>query len=115
VDRQPAEGDKLSPHFETPETMHFETAPRQSTTSGRRAARMSGRCARVLRNTHPLSRSSEAGKEEQMARNTGRGFRIGAVRDRTQLKVRNTFIKRDDRGRFMDVSKNRFKGVRREN
>ena len=53
-----------------------------------------------------------------MAKNTGRGSRVGAVRNRTQ--VRNTrngsWVKRGPDGRFMDgKSDNKpFKGVTRE-
>jgi len=49
-----------------------------------------------------------------MAKNTGRGFRRGAVRGRTQVKTPNGYVKRGPRGRFMDGSPNRFKGVRAE-
>lgn len=54
-----------------------------------------------------------------MAKNTGRGFRRGAVRARSQVRNPLTWIwtKRDDAtGRFVDgkTSGGRFKGVRRE-
>jgi hypothetical protein len=54
-----------------------------------------------------------------MGKNTGRGFRLGAVRGRSQVRNPRTRIwtKRDDStGRFTDGknSGGRFKGVRRE-
>lgn len=53
-----------------------------------------------------------------MAKNTGDGYRIGAVRDRSQFQHPNGhWIKRDDEsGRIMDVKGEGtpFKGVRRE-
>ena len=53
-----------------------------------------------------------------MATNTGKGYRHGEVRDRSQVQVPNgNWIKRDDStGRFMDQKQNGepFKGVRRE-
>jgi hypothetical protein len=54
-----------------------------------------------------------------MGSNTGRGFRRGAVRGRSQVQnpLTRVWTKRDDStGRFMDGKKSsgRFKGVRRE-
>ena len=54
-----------------------------------------------------------------MAKNTGRGFRRGAVKDRSQSQNPKTkdWTKRDsDTGRFMDGKEGGtpFKGVRRE-
>jgi hypothetical protein len=54
-----------------------------------------------------------------MARNTGKGHRIGAVKGRSQVYNPRTgsWIKRGSDGRFMDVktSDNKpFKGVRKE-
>lgn len=54
-----------------------------------------------------------------MAKNTGRGFRRGAVRTRSQVRnpLTQLWAKRDDSsGRFVDVKTGggRFKGVRRE-
>lgn len=54
-----------------------------------------------------------------MGTNTGRGFRRGAVRDRSQVQNPRTQVwtKRDgSTGRFTDgkASGGRFKGVRRE-
>jgi hypothetical protein len=53
-----------------------------------------------------------------MARNTGNGFRIGAVRDRTQFqRPEGHWQKRDDsNGRFMEVkqSSGPYKGVAKE-
>lgn len=54
-----------------------------------------------------------------MAKNTGRGFRRGAVRARSQIRnpLTRLWVKRDDSsGRFVDgkTSRGRFKGIRRE-
>ena len=54
-----------------------------------------------------------------MARNTGKGFRRGAVDDRSQTHNPKTdqWVKRDtETGRFMDVKHDGtpFKGVRKE-
>jgi len=54
-----------------------------------------------------------------MSKNTGRGFRRGAVRGRSQTwnPVTRLWVKRDDAtGRFMDgkTTGGRFKGVRKE-
>jgi hypothetical protein len=53
-----------------------------------------------------------------MAKNTGDGFRRGAVDDRTQFKAPNgNFVKRDaGSGRFMDQKSggSPFKGVAKE-
>ena len=54
-----------------------------------------------------------------MAKNTGEGFRRGAVDDRSQAYNPRTeqWVKRDsDTGRFMDVKQDGtpFKGVRKE-
>jgi hypothetical protein len=54
-----------------------------------------------------------------MAKNTGRGFRLGSVRGRSQVlnPLTRTWVKRDDStGRFVDnkTSGGRFKGIRRE-
>jgi len=60
----------------------------------------------------------ESGKEvKEVAKNTGNGYRQGAVRDRSQLKTPAGWTKRDDEtGRFLDVKSDGepFKGVRRE-
>jgi hypothetical protein len=55
----------------------------------------------------------------EMAKNTGRGHRIGAVRDRSQVHnpKTDTWTKRDtETGRFLDrkADSEPFKGVRRE-
>lgn len=52
----------------------------------------------------------------RLARNTGDGYRRGAVRDRSQSETPNgDWTKRDSNtGRYMDGSKEPFKGVRRE-
>jgi hypothetical protein len=54
-----------------------------------------------------------------MAKNTGRGFRRGAVRGRSQTRnpLTRLWVKRDDStGRFVDGKSDggKFKGVRRE-
>lgn len=53
-----------------------------------------------------------------MAKNTGNGYRQGAVTNRTQFQAPNgNYVKRDgDSGRFMDqkTSGGAFKGVRKE-
>jgi hypothetical protein len=62
--------------------------------------------------------SPDSGEEVRgMAKNTRKGYREGAVRDRSQLKTPAGWTKRDDEtGRFMDVKSDGepFKGVRRE-
>ncbi len=53
-----------------------------------------------------------------MAKNTGRGFRRGAVRSRTQVRTPSGYVKRDKAtGRFLDVKADNgtFKGIRKEN
>lgn len=52
----------------------------------------------------------------RLAKNTGKGYRHGAVRDRSQSQTPNgNWIKRDsDTGRYIDGSKQPFKGVRKE-
>lgn len=52
-----------------------------------------------------------------MAKNTGGGYRHGAVRNRSQIRTSSGWIKRDSStGRFMDkkADPQPFKGVRRE-
>lgn len=51
-----------------------------------------------------------------MAKNTGKGFRRGAVTRRTQVKTPAGWVKRGPGGKFMDVKSDPapFKGVRRE-
>lgn len=50
-----------------------------------------------------------------MAKNTGRGHRIGAVRQRSEFKVGATWFKRDAKtGRILNGSKHEHKGVRNE-
>lgn len=53
---------------------------------------------------------------QDMAKNTGRGHRVGAVRNRSEFKHPNgTYVKRDTTsGRFMNVSDHPHKGVRDE-
>lgn len=53
-----------------------------------------------------------------MAKNTGNGFRRGAVIDRSQVRTPSGWIKRDtNTGQFLDrkADPKPFKGVRREN
>jgi hypothetical protein len=56
--------------------------------------------------------------EKNMAKNTGEGYRKGAVDNRSQFQAPNgNWVKRDvDTGRFMDqkTSGGKFKGVRKE-
>ncbi len=57
------------------------------------------------------------GGEEQVAKNTGKGYRKGAVKDRSQVETPVGWVKRDaETGRFLDVKSDGepFKGVRRE-
>ncbi len=53
-----------------------------------------------------------------MAKNTGRGFRLGAVRQRSQTfnPRTSTWTKRDSKGQFVDGKSGNqpFKGVRKE-
>jgi hypothetical protein len=60
----------------------------------------------------------EFGGTGGMAKNTGRGHRIGAVRRRspTYNPRTKTYVKRGPDGRFIDAKADgtRFKGVRRE-
>ncbi len=52
-----------------------------------------------------------------MAKNTGKGYREGAVRDRSQVKTPVGWVKRDsETGLFLDVKSDGepFKGVRKE-
>ena len=51
-----------------------------------------------------------------MAKNTGKGYRIGAVTNRSEFQHPNgTYVKRDTTtGRIMNVSDNPHKGVRDE-
>lgn len=53
-----------------------------------------------------------------MAKNTGKGSRVGAVRDRSQVRNTKTGIwtkRNDSTGRFMAGKEDgQFKGVRRE-
>jgi hypothetical protein len=57
------------------------------------------------------------GGEKRVAKNTGKDYRVGAVRDRSQLETPAGWVKRDtETGRFMDVKSDSepFKGIRRE-
>lgn len=50
-----------------------------------------------------------------MAKNTGHGYRVGAVKGRSEFKVGNTWFKRDtSTGRIMNGSSHQHKGVRNE-
>lgn len=56
------------------------------------------------------------GKEEPMAKNTGQGFRKGAVRQRSQFQTPAGVAKRGPDGRIMEIKTTGgdFKGVRHE-
>lgn len=50
-----------------------------------------------------------------MAKNTGHGHRVGAVKGRSEVKVGPTWFKRDNTtGRIMNGSPQQHKGVRNE-
>ena len=50
-----------------------------------------------------------------VAKNTGRGHRVGAVRGRSEFKVGKTWFKRDTAtGRIVNGSPHQHKGVRNE-
>lgn len=50
-----------------------------------------------------------------MAKNTGHGYRRGAVKQRSEFKVGNTWFKRDmTTGRILNGSDHQHKGVRNE-
>jgi hypothetical protein len=52
-----------------------------------------------------------------MAGNTGNGYRIGAIKDRSQIFNEKTkqYIKRDtETGKFISSSNNKYKGVKLE-
>ncbi len=50
-----------------------------------------------------------------MAKNTGRGHRVGAVKSRSEFKRGNTWFKRDAAtGCILNGSPNQHKGVRNE-
>ncbi|MGN2639039.1 hypothetical protein ACTD5D_23320 [Nocardia takedensis] len=50
-----------------------------------------------------------------MAKNTGHGHRVGAVKNRSEFKVGKTWFKRDTTtGRILDSSAHQHKGVRNE-
>lgn len=50
-----------------------------------------------------------------MAKNTGKNYRVGAVKGRSEFKVGTTWFKRDAAtGRILNGSQNQHKGVRNE-
>ena len=50
-----------------------------------------------------------------MAKNTGRGHRVGAVKRRSEFKRGSTWFKRDTKtGRIVNGSPSQHKGVRNE-
>lgn len=52
---------------------------------------------------------------EDMAKNTGRGHRVGAVKGRSEFKVGKSWFKRNTTtGRIMNGSPKQHKGVRNE-
>lgn len=54
-------------------------------------------------------------QEARMAKNTGRGHRVGAVKGRSEFKVGKTWVKRGTKtGRVLNGSSNQHKGVRNE-
>lgn len=51
-----------------------------------------------------------------MAKNTGKGHRVGAVKNRSEFKSSGTWFKRDTiTGRILNGSPHQHKGVRDEN
>ena len=69
---------------------------------------------------HPLraycGRGSQAREvESAVAKNTGQGHRVGAVKGRSEFKVGKTWFKRDTAtGRILGGSSKEHKGVRNE-
>lgn len=52
---------------------------------------------------------------KELAKNTGRGHRVGAVKSRSEFKHGTTWFKRDTgTGRILNGSPNQHKGVRNE-
>lgn len=50
-----------------------------------------------------------------MAKNTGKGHRVGAVKSRSEFKHNGTWFKRDTKtGQIINGSPNQHKGVRNE-
>lgn len=50
-----------------------------------------------------------------MAKNTGKGHRVGAVKGRSEFKHNKNWFKRDTRnGQILNGSQNQHKGVRNE-
>jgi hypothetical protein len=50
-----------------------------------------------------------------VAKNTGKGYRVGEVKSRSEFKRGDTWFKRDtDTGRILDGSPHEHKGVRNE-
>lgn len=50
-----------------------------------------------------------------MAKNTGKGHRVGAVKGCSEFKVKGTWFKRDSKtGRILNGSPQQHKGVRNE-
>ena len=62
------------------------------------------------------TRESDWKEVKEMAKNTGSGSRVGAVKGRSEFKHPNgTYVKRDTAtGRILDVSDKPHKGVRDE-
>lgn len=72
----------------------------------------------ILENVKVILQLPE-GADKDMAKNTGKGYRRGAVDNRSQTynPVTEQWVKRDaETGQFMDVKQNSepFKGVRKE-
>jgi hypothetical protein len=50
-----------------------------------------------------------------MAKNTGKGHRVGAVRSRSEFRRHGTWFKRDTiTGRFLNGSRHQHKGITNE-
>lgn len=69
-----------------------------------------------LTNPDGVTRTVVNGREvTEMAKNTGKGHRVGAVKGRSEFKRGTTWFKRDTAtGRILNGSPNQHKGVRNE-
>ena len=76
---------------------------------------MSGRRTATRTRRHDVRRESRR-EVIRLAKNTGKGHRVGAVRNRSEFKHPNgTHVKRDTKtGRILNVSDKPHKGVRDE-
>jgi hypothetical protein len=77
-----------------------------------------GRVRSALANWPPAGQFARLNKEDEVATNTGRGSRVGAVRQRSQTfnPLTRTWTKRGPNGQFMDGKSGGqpFKGVTKE-